>query len=102
MLDGFFDEVYKIVAKIPKGRVLSYGRIAAMLGRPHAARTVGWAMRACPNELPWQRVVKADGTIAGGGFSELRRVKLVDDGVKFRSDGKVDMDACMWDGRDGA
>ena len=100
MLDGFFDEVYKIVAKIPKGRVLSYGRIAAMLGRPHAARTVGWAMRACPNELPWQRVVKADGTIAGGGFSELRRAKLTDDGVKFRSDGKVDMDACMWDGRD--
>ena len=100
MLDGFFDEVYKIVAKIPKGRVLSYGRIAAMLGRPHAARTVGWAMRACPNELPWQRVVKADGSIAGGGFSELRCAKLTDDGVKFRNDGKVDMDACMWDGRD--
>lgn len=101
-MDGFFDEVYRIVAQIPRGYVLSYGRIAAMLGRPHAARMVGWAMRCCPNGLPWQRVVKADGSIADGGFADLRRAKLMDDGIKFRADGRIDMDACMWDGRDDA
>ena len=71
--NGFFQQVYAIVAQIPKGQALSYGQIAQMLGRPRAARMVGWAMRRCPEELPWHRVVKADGSIAGGGQSELRR-----------------------------
>ena len=70
--NGFFQQVYDIVAQIPKGQALSYGQIAQMLGRPRAARMVGWAMRRCPEELPWHRVVKADGSIAGGGQSELR------------------------------
>ena len=54
---GFFDEVYRIVARIPHGKVASYGQIARLLGRPGAARQVGWAMRHCPGGLPWQRVV---------------------------------------------
>ena len=61
--NGFFQQVYDIVAQIPKGQALSYGQIAQMLGRPRAARMVGWAMRRCPEELPWHRVVKADGSI---------------------------------------
>ena len=95
---SFFERVYKIVAKVPYGRVISYGQIARMLGHPRAARTVGWALSVCPEALPWQRVVKADGSIAGGGFAELRRTMLVEEGVKFRVDGRVDMDACEWDG----
>lgn len=98
-MDSFFNDVYSLVAQIPRGRVLSYGRIAFMLGRPQGARAVGWAMRVCPDDLPWQRVVKADGSIAGGGFAQLRRAKLIDDGVAFLPDGRVDMAACMWDGR---
>ena len=96
--DSFFDQVYKIVAKIPYGRVISYGQIAHMLGHPRAARTVGWALSVCPENLPWQRVVKADGAIAGGGFAELRRTLLIEEGVPILSDGRVDMDACEWDG----
>ncbi|MDR0424709.1 MAG: MGMT family protein, partial [Clostridiales Family XIII bacterium] len=53
---GFFDMVYEIVGTIPYGKVLSYGQIAQMLGRPRAAREVGRAMRYCPDHLPWQRV----------------------------------------------
>ena len=94
----FFDKVYVIVAKVPSGRVISYGQIAHMLGHPRAARTVGWALSACPDELPWQRVVKADGTVAGGGFAELRRAMLLEEGVPFLPDGRVDMKACEWDG----
>jgi len=45
---GLVEALYAVVAQVPKGRVISYGAIARMLGRPGAARTVGWAMRACP------------------------------------------------------
>ena len=95
----FFVRVYEIVRAIPRGHVVSYGQIAYMLGAPRAARQVGWAMRRCPDDLPWQRVVMSDGTIAGGGYAELRRTKLEAEGVKFTRDGKVDMRACLWNGR---
>jgi len=97
---SFFDQVYGIVAKIPYGRVISYGQIARMLGNPRGARTVGWALSVCPEGLPWQRVVKADGAIADSGFAELRRTMLYEEGVPFLPDGRVDMDACEWDGAD--
>lgn len=70
-----------------------------MIGAPRAARQVGWAMRRCPDDLPWQRVVMSDGAIAGGGYAELRRAKLEAEGVKFTRDGRVDMRACRWNGR---
>jgi methylated-DNA-protein-cysteine methyltransferase-like protein len=69
-----------------------------MLGSPRAARTVGWALSVCPENLPWQRVVRADGSIAGGGYAELRRVMLHDEGVPFLSDDRVDMEKCEWPG----
>ena len=94
--DGFFQRVYSIVARIPPGRVLSYGQIARMLGSPRAARQVGWAMRQCPEHLPWQRVVRADGSIAQGGWSEVRRALLEAEGVPFTADGRVDMKRCGW------
>ncbi|MDR0424926.1 MAG: MGMT family protein, partial [Clostridiales Family XIII bacterium] len=83
----------------PYGKVLSYGQIAQMLGRPRAAREVGRAMRYCPDHLPWQRVVMSDGAITGGQWAELRRQRLEGEGVEFRLDGRVDMDACRWDGQ---
>ena len=94
--DSFFAKVYDIVAQIPCGRVISYGQIARMLGAPGAARMVGWAMRVCPEGLPWQQVVKADGSIAAGGWGEMRRALLEKEGVLFTEDGRVDMDKCRW------
>ena len=61
---------------------------------------VGWAMRKCPDELPWQRVIKADGSIAGGGYAELRRALLEAEGVPFLPDGRVDLKACQWNGEE--
>jgi methylated-DNA-protein-cysteine methyltransferase-like protein len=100
VMDGFFAQVYGLVARIPRGRVASYGQLALMLGRPNGARAVGWAMRTCPDNLPWQRVVRADGSIAAGGWAELRRARLMDEGVVFTEDGRVDMALCQWDGRE--
>lgn len=95
-MDPFFEEVYALIARIPRGRVLSYGRIARLLGQPRAARQVGRALRHCPDHLPWQRVVMADGSIAGGAFAALRRAMLEDEGVPFLPDGRVDMASALW------
>ncbi|MDR2356341.1 MAG: MGMT family protein [Clostridiales Family XIII bacterium] len=90
----FFERVYDTIARVPYGRVVSYGQIARVLGNPRAARSVGWACAACPDHLPWQRVVRADGSVAGGAFADMRRALLASEGVSFLPDGRVDMDAC--------
>ena len=89
MEQGFFERVYAVVRRVPKGRVISYGEIAKILGCPRAARQVGWAMRQSPDDIPWQRVVKADGAVAGGEHAELRRALLEAEGVGFLPDGRV-------------
>ena len=90
-MNPFFKQVYAIVERIPYGKVVSYSQIAWMLGRPRGARQVGWAMRHCPEHLPWQRVVMADGTIAGGVHAAVRKGILEAEGVTFLPDGRVDM-----------
>ena len=54
-----FEAIYEYVRTIPAGRVTSYGEVGAAVGQ--GARTVGWAMGVCPKDIPWQRVVGADG-----------------------------------------
>ena len=95
-MNQFFKQVYEIVGNIPYGKVISYGEIARLLGQPRAARVVGWAMRCCPEHLPWQRVVMADGSITGGVYAEIRRARLEEEGVLLLPDGRVDMAACRW------
>jgi len=90
-MSSFYQQVYDIVEQIPSGKVISYGQIAWMLGRPRAARMVGWAMRQCPEHLPWQRVVMADGTVTGGVHADIRKAVLEAEGVTFLADGRVDM-----------
>lgn len=97
-MDSFFTQVYEIVTQIPPGKVASYGQIARMLGSPRAARQVGWAMRCCPDHIPWQRVVMADGSITGGEYADLRRAFLESEDVEFLLDGRVDMEICQWNG----
>jgi methylated-DNA-protein-cysteine methyltransferase-like protein len=90
----FFALVYDILTRVPAGRVVSYGQLARAAGNPRAARGVGWAMRRCPDRLPWQRVVMADGSVTGGAYADMRRALLEAEGVPFLPDGRVDMDAC--------
>jgi len=96
MAESFAKSVYDVVERIPKGKVASYGQIAKMLGKPRGAREVGWAMRHCPEGLPWQRVVMADGSITGGEYYELRKAMLEEEEVSFLADGRVDMKTCQW------
>jgi len=93
-MNPFYEQVYAIVERIPSGKVVSYGQIAWMLDRPRSAREVGRAMRYCPEHLPWQRVVMANGAIAGGMGADARKAMLRAEGVALLPDGRVDMDLC--------
>jgi len=96
---SFYEQVYEIVEQIPRGKVASYGQIARILGCARAVGSVGRAMRCCPEHLPWQRVVMADGSIPGGMHAEIRKMKLKYEMVPFIDDERVDIHLCRWDGR---
>lgn len=94
---GFFDEVYRIVSKIPEGSVMTYGMIAIMLGNPYASRIVGYAMHSAPPELnlPSHRVVNKEGRMAPMdifGGEENQRQMLEKEGITFKENGCIDME----------
>lgn len=88
---GFFKRVHKVVSYIPEGRVMSYGDIAETLDEPRKARFVGFAMKLCPNEYPWHRVVKKDGRLTMG---DMQAMLLGRENVPFRDPAHVDMEVC--------
>ena len=86
--------------RIPKGCVVTYGQVAARLGAPRAARAVGGAMRDCPDDVPWHRVVNAQGRISrrrrvAGMLTQ--RIRLEQEGVTLRG-GRVPLARYRWEG----
>src|SRR5574341_1585633 len=99
--DGFFARVYALVARIPRGRVATYGQIARMLGAPRSARMVGWAMHGSPEgaRIPCHRVIQQGGTCSPNfraGDPGAQRRLLEAEGVKFLLDGRVDLESHLW------
>jgi len=98
---SFFSRVYEAVRAIPRGRVLTYGQVARLLGQPRGARAVGWALRALPfregRSTPWHRVVGASGRVSprAGAGPLLQRRLLRSEGVAFRG-GCVDLARHGW------
>ncbi|GMV99930.1 MAG: 6-O-methylguanine DNA methyltransferase [Candidatus Hydrogenedentota bacterium] len=98
-MPNFYDAVHRLVREIPRGRVTTYGRIAAILGCPRAARAVGYAMKASPDDVPWQRVINRKGGISARGEVErpmLQRELLEQEGVEFDADGNCDLKQYLW------
>jgi methylated-DNA-protein-cysteine methyltransferase-like protein len=99
----FFQDVYEVVRQIPKGRVSSYGAIAAYLGTKLSARMVGWAMNAAhaaKPKVPAQRVVNRNGMLTGKyhfGTPTLMEELLKKDGVTVKEDTIVDFKKRFWD-----
>jgi len=97
--EDFFDRVYKIVEKIPYGKVTTYGLIAEKCGIKSSARTVGWALnKAKFSNLPCHRVVNRNGELTGKlhfGQPELMEILLKSEGVTF-IDGCVDLSKNLW------
>jgi len=97
----FSEAVYKLVRSIPKGRVMTYGQIAALLGYPRAAQYVGWTLHwAKFEEVPFQRVLNRFGGLASGyprGGREAHKFDLITaDEVEIRNDDTVDLNKYLW------
>jgi methylated-DNA-protein-cysteine methyltransferase-like protein len=100
---SFFEDVFEVARQVPKGRVTSYGAIAAYLGTRLSARMVGWAMNAAGSakpKVPAQRVVNRNGMLSGKQhFSTPTAMEelLKKDGVKVKNDTVVDFKKIFWD-----
>lgn len=100
---NFFESVYQVVRQIPRGRVTSYGAIAAVLGTKLSARMVGWAMHGASNvkpKVPAHRVVNRNGMLSGKHhFATPSRMQelLEREGIKVKNDVIVDFKQRFWD-----
>lgn len=101
--ESFFELVYEVARQIPKGRVTSYGAIAACLGTKLSARMVGWAMNGAGNvnpKVPAHRVVNRIGMLSGKHhFSPPGSMEkqLRKEGIKIKNDQVVDFEKLFWD-----
>lgn len=91
-----FEKIYEVVKQIPYGNVASYGQVAMLAGNPRWARVVGYALHQNPDpeNIPCYRVVTKDGKLADSfafGGSDAQRKLLEAEGIKFKPDGKIDM-----------
>ena len=100
-------QVWEMVQQVPPGKVTTYGQIAALLPPPgvdpaayraFGARWVGGAMARCPDSVPWQRVVNAQGQISARPGAEKQRQLLEDEGVIFNERGRIDLKRFGWEG----
>jgi len=95
MIESRWKKFYRVVRKVPRGRVASYGQIAELAGLDGHARQVGYALHALPADsgVPWHRVVNAKGEISprsAGDSHELQRMLLEAEGVEFDERGRVE------------
>ena len=94
------ERVYEIVRQIPVGRVMTYGRIAEVLGEGYTSRTVGYVMHGADAEnVPWQRVINSQGACSTGRMTmplNLQQSMLESEGVVFNERGKCDLRTYLW------
>jgi methylated-DNA-protein-cysteine methyltransferase-like protein len=106
---AFKARVWEIVRQIPPGKVATYGQIGGLIPVPEgltekdyrafAPRWVGGAMAACPDDVPWQRVINAQGKISLRGGGETRQRELLEaEGVEFDERDRVDLRRYGWVG----
>ena len=106
---AYYEQVWNLVRQIPRGKVAAYGQIASMLPIPNgvdfesyksfAPRWVGGAMAACPDDVPWQRVINSQGKISDRPGAARQRQLLEEEGIVFVKD-RVDMKKYGWQGID--
>lgn len=99
--ETFYDRVYEMVSRVPRGRVITYGHVALLLGAPSAARAVGYALHSLPrgSNVPWWRVINAQGAISlkgRGAQADLQRQLLEEEGVLFGADDRTDLGVYRW------
>ena len=99
---GRFQTIYAVIARIPRGRVATYGQVARLAGIPGRARLVGFAMAALPDgtRLPWHRVVNAQGRCSprgdGGPGHIVQQLRLRRERVRFDGRGRLALERYRW------
>ena len=99
--NGLFAEIYAIVKQIPRGKVATYGQIAAMSGNPRRARIVGYALHVnpAPGVIPCHRVVNREGRVSSAfafGGENMQIAMLRQEGVSVSDEGYVTLSAFQW------
>jgi methylated-DNA-protein-cysteine methyltransferase related protein len=93
------ERVYKIVRRIPRGRVMTYGQIAELLGEGYTPRTVGFAMHSSPDGTPWHRVLNAQGATSTGRIvlpHDKQQRLLEQEGVEFNQNNRCDLETYLY------
>jgi len=98
---SFYELVYDLVRQTPRGRVVTYGQVAVLLGAPAAARAVGYALHFLPDgsDVPWWRVVNAHGSISlkgRGSAADFQRHLLESEGIGFDREDRIDLRIFRW------
>ena len=99
MAAGRWQRIHAVVRRIPRGRVATYGQVAALASMGGAARQVGYALHALPahSTVPWHRVLNARGVISlPGGTGLEQRMRLEAEGVGFDVRGRVKLAKVQW------
>jgi methylated-DNA-protein-cysteine methyltransferase-like protein len=97
---SYRERVFEIVRRIPSGRVMTYGQIAEILGEGYTPRTVGYVMNAAEKDVPWQRVINAQGACSTGHVVlpvDLQQRMLEDEGVIFNDKKRCDLKTYRWE-----
>jgi methylated-DNA-protein-cysteine methyltransferase-like protein len=105
---AYNQQVWEIARRIPRGKVATYGQIAKMIPPPNgveieayaafAPRWVGGAMAACPDDVPWQRVINSQGKISERAGAEKQRQLLEAEGIIFDAKDRIDLKKYGWKG----
>ena len=93
------ERVYRIVRRIPRGRVMTYGQIAYMLGEGYTPRTIGFVMHGADDHTPWHRVINSQGRCSTMGIvlpPDKQQRMLESEGVKFDKSGRCDLETLLW------
>ena len=106
----FNARVWELVRQIPPGRVMAYGQVGALISPPQGltlkdydafkARWVGGAMAQCPEDVPWWRVINAQGKISERPGAQEQRQRLEAEGVVFDDRERIDFRRFGWQGPD--
>jgi methylated-DNA-protein-cysteine methyltransferase-like protein len=93
------ERVFKIVRRIPRGRVMTYGQIAYLLGEGYTPRTVGFVMHGADDNTPWHRVINSQGRCSTMGLvlpPDKQQLMLEHEGVIFDRSGRCDLESLLW------